>query len=277
MKYEYLSDSAAVKTISENEREGVFEIEGLYTGYGVTVGNALRRVLLSSLPGGAITQMKLKGVNHEFSTIPGIVEDMVDIILNLKRIRFRIHTTEPQTLALTFKGEGKVTAKEIESNAEVEVITPDAPIATLTDKHAVLDMELTVEKGLGYVPAEARKSEKLPIGVIALDAVFSPVTKVNFSVENMRVGDRTDYNRLRIEIVTDGSITPSQALRKSARILQDFFMKIGSIEATEHPPVALLVKDEKKKRAPKAAKAKKAKKEKGAKEEKEEGSEEASS
>ncbi len=258
MKYEYLSDSASIKTISENGREGVFEIEGLYTGYGVTVGNALRRVLLSSLPGGAITQVKVKGVSHEFSTIPGVAEDMVEIILNLKRIRFRIHTSEPQILSLKFKGEGKVTAGDIEGNAEVEVITTDAQIATVTEKSAELSMELTVEKGLGYVPAEARRSEKLPIGVVALDAIFSPVTKVNFEVENMRVGDRTDYNRLRLTVETDTSITPSQALRKSARILQDFFTKIGAIEASEPPAIPDADKKEaKKKRAAKGSKAKK--------------------
>ncbi|MEK7555117.1 MAG: DNA-directed RNA polymerase subunit alpha [Patescibacteria group bacterium] len=258
MKYEYLSDSASIKTISEDGNVGVFEIEGLYTGYGVTVGNALRRVLLSSLPGGAITQIKVGGVSHEFSTIPGVAEDMVEIILNLKRVRFRIHTSEPQILSLKFKGEGKVTAGDIEGNSEVEVITSDAHIATVTDKGAEFSMELTIEKGLGYVPAEARRSEKLPIGVIALDAIFSPVTKVNFDVENMRVGDRTDYNRLRITIETDGSITPSQALRKSARILQDFFTKIGAIEATE--PVVIPLDDKKegkKKRAAKKAKSKK--------------------
>lgn len=237
MKYEYLSETAAINTVSETEREGIFEIEGLYTGYGVTLGNALRRVLLSSLPGAAITQFKIKSVSHEFSTLPGMVEDIVEIMLNLKRIRFRILSAEPQVLTLKFKGEGEVKASEIEASAQVEVITPEAHIATLTDKNAELDMELTVEKGLGYVPAEARKSEKLPIGVIALDAIFSPVTRVNFTVENMRVEERTDYNRLRISIETDGSITPSQALRKAARILQDHFTKLGAIEATEPKPM----------------------------------------
>src|SRR3989344_4923460 len=230
MKYEYVSETVAIKTISETDRQGVFEIEGLYTGYGVTIGNALRRAMLSSLPGAAITQVKIKGVSHEFTTLPGVLEDMVELMLNLKRIRFRIHTKEPQTLILKAQGEGKVTARDIRATSEVEVITPDAHIATLTDNNAELDMELTVEKALGYVPAEARKSEKLPIGVIALDAIFSPVVKVNFTVENMRVGDRTDYNKLRVVIETDGSITPSQALRKSARILQDHFTKIGEIE-----------------------------------------------
>jgi len=260
MKYEYLSDTAAIKTISETSREGVFEIEGLYTGYGVTIGNALRRVLLSSLPGGAITQVKVKGISHEFSTLPGVIEDLVEILLNLKRIRFRIHSAEPQTLLLKRKGEGPVTAADIEANAEVEVISKEAHIATISEKSAEFEMELTVEKGLGYVPVEARKSEKLPIGVIALDAIFSPVTKVNFTVENMRVGDRTDYNRLRITIETDGSITPSQAIRKAARILQDFFTKIGAIEAVEPPP-ALEPAVKKKRATTKPSKEKKTKQE----------------
>ncbi len=255
MKYEFLSETVAYKPISETENEGVFEVEGLYTGYGVTIGNALRRVLLSSLPGAAITQFKIKGVSHEFTTIPGVIEDMVELMLNLKRIRFRIHTTESQNLTLNFKGEGKVTAAAIKTNDQVEVITPEAHIATLTDKNAELDMELTIEKGLGYVPAEARKSEKLPIGVIALDAIFSPVVKANFSVENMRVGDRTDYHRLRLVIETDGSITPSQALRKASRILLDHFTKLGAIEVTPPKPTEVV--------KPKEAKETKEKKKRG--------------
>ena len=251
MKYEYLSETVAVKTVSENEREGVFEIEGLYTGYGTTIGNSLRRALLSSLPGAAITQVKIKGVGHEFTTIPGVKEDMVEIMLNLKRVRFRIHTAEPQTLTLKYGGEGEVRASDIATNAQVEVITLEAHIATVTEKDAEFEAELTVEKGLGYVPAEARKSEKLPIGVIALDAIFSPVLKVNFSVESMRVGERTDYDRLRLNIGTDGSITPSQALRKASKILEDHFSKISGIEILEAKPIEpapdKAVKKEKKK------------------------------
>jgi DNA-directed RNA polymerase subunit alpha len=220
----------------------------LYTGYGVTIGNALRRVLLSSLPGAAITQVKIKGVSHEFTTLPGVIEDIVEIMLNLKRIRFRIHTTEPQILSLKVKGEEKVTASHIKPNAQVEVISPAEHIATITDKNGEIDMELTVEKGLGYMSSESRKSEKLPIGVIALDALFSPVTKVNFSVENMRVGDRTDYNRIRFVIETDGSITPSQALRKAGRILQDYFGKVGAIEVSESSLADVPKTSEKKKR-----------------------------
>lgn len=225
-----LADTVQMKRISEDAKEGVFEIEGLYTGYGITLGNALRRVLLSSLPGAAITQVKIKGVGHEFTTIPHVTEDVVEIALNLKRIRFRLTTDEPQTLMLKVKGERVVTAADIEANANAEIMTPDAHIATLSAKNAELEMELTVERGLGYVPVEARKMEKLPIGVVALDAIFTPVVKVSYSVENMRVGERTDYNRLRIAIETDGTITPSAALAESAKILEGHFAKAAMLE-----------------------------------------------
>lgn len=233
MKYEYLSSSVSVKRISENEKEGVFEIEGLYSGYGITVGNSLRRGLFSSLPGGAVTQIKIKGVGHEFTTIENVLEDVVEISLNFKKIRFKMHTDEPQILTLKAKGEKKVHASDIATNAQVEVVTPDVLIATLTNKNADLDVELTVEKGLGYVPVESRKTEKLPIGAIALDAVFSPVVKVNFEVENMRVGEFTDYNRVRMHIVTDGTVSPSGALHKASNILKDHFEKVGEIDAQE--------------------------------------------
>lgn len=233
MKFSYLSETVLVKTVAESNSEGTFEIEGLYTGYGLTLGNALRRVLLSSLPGAAVTRMKIKGVNHEFSTLEGVAEDMVEIGLNLKKVRFRVYSDDPQILSLKIKGERDVVAGDIKTNAQVEIITPDVHIASLTAKGAELDMELTVERGLGYVPVEAMKLEKLPVGEIALDAIFTPVVKVNFEVENMRVGDRTDYNRLKLFITTDGSITPSAALRKVSNILQDHFAKISQIEVKE--------------------------------------------
>jgi len=245
MKYAYLSDTVLIKKISENERHGIFEIEGLYRGYGLTIGNALRRVLFSSLPGAAISQVKIGGASHEFSTIPHVIEDVVEICLNLKKIRFRIYTDEPQVLLLKVKGKKTVTAGDIETNAQVEVITPDTSIATLTHKNAELEMELTVEKGLGYVPVEVRKAVKLPVGVIALDIIFSPVVKANFSVENMRVGERTDYNRLKLEIETDSSITPSAALRKACNILQDHFAKISQIEVREADGAVKTVNEEK--------------------------------
>lgn len=255
MVYQYLSETVGIKTISETGTEGIFEIEGLYTGYGLTVGNALRRVLLSSLPGAAIVQFKIKGAGHQFTTIENVAEDVVEIGLNLKKVRFRIHTDEPQVLTLKIKGEKDVTAADIETNTNVEIVTPDVHIATLTGKIAELDMELTVEKGLGYVPVDALKSEKLPIGVIALDAMFSPVVNVNFSAENMRVGDRTDFNRLRFTIKTDGSITPSAALRKSSKILLDHFEKISQLEVKEAESVA--AEKEPKKRAARKKTAKK--------------------
>lgn len=256
MEYQYLSETVNIKKVSETDTDGVFEVEGLYTGYGLTIGNALRRVLLSSLPGAAITQIKVKGVSHEFSALSGVKEDMVEVALNCKKIRFRIHTDEPQVLTLKYKGEGTVMASDIKTNAMVDLITPDVVVATLTEKNSELDMEITVEKGLGYVPTEARRSEKLPIGVIAVDALFSPVTKVNFVVENMRVGERADYNRLRLFVTTDGSITPSSALHKSSNILQDHFVKISQVEVKE-PEKTEPVAEKKEKKSDKKTAAKK--------------------
>lgn len=246
MQYQYLSETASIKKVSETSTEGVFEIEGLYTGYGLTIGNALRRALLSSLPGAAITQFKIKGALHQFTAIEGVMEDVVEISLNLKKVRFQIHTDEPQVLTLKVKGEQEVTGADIETNAQVELVTPDAHILTISDKNTEVDLEITVEKGLGYVPVDARKGEKLAIGAIALDALFSPVLAVNFSVENMRVGDRTDYNRLKLHIKTDGSLTPSAALRKASNILQDHFAKISQVEVKEPEPILVEEKEEKK-------------------------------
>ncbi|MBI2592600.1 MAG: DNA-directed RNA polymerase subunit alpha [Candidatus Colwellbacteria bacterium] len=239
MEFVYLSDSVKIKRVSEDEKAGVFDIEGLYRGYGVTIGNALRRVLLSSLPGAAITRFKVKGALHEFTTIPGVVEDVVEIGLNLKRVRFRFNVKDkgPQVLTLKVKGEREVLAGDIEGNADVQVQNPDLRIATLSSKTAELDMEITVEKGLGYLTVEAQKLDRLPIGVVALDAFFSPVSRVNFLVENMRVGERTDYNKIRLEIETDGSISPSRALHKAADIVLDHFKKISDLEIKEEEQV----------------------------------------
>lgn len=231
--YHHLSETVKIKKISDDGRIGVFHIEGLYTGFGLTLGNALRRALFSSLPGAAITQIKIKGVGHEFTTIPGVAEDIIELTLNLKRVRFKFFTDEPQILTLKMKGEKEVKADDIKINPQVEIINSDLHLATLTDKKAELDMELTIEKGLGYLPVADRKFERLPIGTIVIDAIFSPVTKVNCSVENMRVGERTDYNRLKIEIETDGSITPSQALHKTANVLKDHFEKVSAVLTTE--------------------------------------------
>jgi DNA-directed RNA polymerase subunit alpha len=227
-----LSDAVKVQVVSETANTGVFEIAGLYSGYGTTLGNALRRVLFSSIAGAAITKVKIKGVGHEFTTIEGVMEDVVEIMLNLKRIRFAFDVDyetyeQPEVLTLKAKGEGAVTAANIENSGLVRVINKDAHIATITQKGVEFEMELTIEKGLGYVPAEASKSEALPVGVIQLDAIFSPVTKVNFTVENMRVGERTDFNKLRLVIDTDGSVAPSVVFTKAVSILQEHFAKVS--------------------------------------------------
>ncbi len=233
MNYTYLSDSVKVKKVSDDGKLGVFEIEGLYPGYGLTFGNTLRRTLLSSLPGAAITQFKIKGVLHEFVTVDHVLEDVIDIGLNLKKICFEFNSDEPQVLTLKIKGEKEVTGADIKGNAFVKVINPDVHLFTTTDKKAEVEMEITVDKGLGYVPVEKMKTGKLDVGVIALDAIFTPVINVGLANENMRVGDRTDYNRVILNIETDGSISPSKALRKAAKILLDHCAKVAEIEGEE--------------------------------------------
>ena len=256
MEFSHVSLSVAVKTVSEDAKQGVFEVEGLFAGYGLTVGNAFRRTLLSSLPGAAVTEIKVKNVSHEFSTLPGMKEDVVELLLNFKKLRFRLHADEPQILALKVKGEKSVTGGDIELNSNVELMNPEEELATLTAKDAELDMEVKVERGLGYVPTEARKAEgRLPIGILAVDAIFSPVLRVNFTVEDMRVGDRTDYNRLRLTIETDGTISPSSALHKAANILKDHFEKVGGVAVQEFETAKAAGKAPAKKRAAKSRKA----------------------
>lgn len=233
MEFAHLVSTVSVKTVESGAHHGVFEVEGLYAGYGLTLGNALRRALLSSLPGAAVTYVKIKNAPHEFTTIAGIKEDVVELTLNFKKLRFRMHTNEPQTLLIRVKGEKMVTAGDIEANSEVEVMNPEEHIATLTAKNSEFEAEITVERGLGYSAVESRKAEKLAIGTIGVDAFFSPVTRVSYNVENMRVGDRTDYNRLRLEIDTDGSISPSSALHKTSSILKDHFEQIFNVEVQE--------------------------------------------
>lgn len=207
------------KILKSGDTSAVFEIENLYPGYGITIGNALRRVLLSSLEGAAVTIVKIKGASHEFSTLPHIIEDVVEIMLNLKQVRFKLDGDQPQQAILKVKGEKEVAARDITGPSQLTVINKDAHIATLTDKKAELEIEITVEKGLGYVPVEQRKKEKLEIGTIAVDAIFTPVRKVNYEVENMRVGDKTDFNRVKLFVETDGSIAPEDAFTGAVDIL----------------------------------------------------------
>jgi DNA-directed RNA polymerase subunit alpha len=213
----------APKIIKKEKNKATFEIEALYPGYGVTIGNALRRVLLSSLEGAAVTQMKIKGVPHEFTTIPGVLEDVVTIMLNLKQLRFKMIGEEPQRATLKIKGEKEVKGSDFELPAQLELVNPDCHIATLTSKNAKLEMEILVEKGVGYLPRERKRKEKLEIGVIPVDAIFTPVKRVAMRTENMRVGERTDFDRLFLEIETDGTITPEEAFLKACEILINQF------------------------------------------------------
>ena len=207
------------RVVSEEENSGIFEIDGLYPGYGHTLGNSLRRIILSSLPGAAITQVKIDGVEHEFSSLDGVKEDVITILLNLRRIRLNMHTEEPMTISLKKNGLGPVTAADIEAPTQVDILSKDQHIAEITNKSTKLNIEMTVERGLGYVPREVHQKDKMDIGAIALDAVFTPIRRANYEVENMRVGDRTDYNRLRVIIETDGTYTAREALEKSIEIM----------------------------------------------------------
>ena len=202
-------------------------IEPCFPGYGVTLGNSLRRVLLSSIQGTAITSFKISGVQHEFSNLPNIKEDVVEIMLNLKTIRLKSFSDEPVVLYIKTKGEKVVTTKDIEKNAQVEIFNTDQPICTITDKNTELDMELTVNKGHGYVTVEERENEKVDIGTIMIDSIYSPVVNVGFEIVNMRVGDRTDYERLVLNIETDGSLMPEEALKLAADILVKQFLFIS--------------------------------------------------
>jgi len=253
MDYPYLSETVVVKKGTETDTTGEFSIEGLYPGYGVTVGNALRRTLLSSLPGAAISQVKIKGVKHEFSTITGVAENVMDIALNLKQVRFIFHADEPQTLYLKVKGKRNVTAGDIEQNPLVEVVNKDLYLAEITDSKTELTMELVVEKGLGYLSAEERQAERLPVGTILLDCIFSPVVNVEMEVENMRVGEHTNYNKLRLIVTTDGSITPSRAMRQAGNIMRDHFAKVADAFAPAESAEETAAESEEKPKAKKPA------------------------
>jgi DNA-directed RNA polymerase subunit alpha len=209
-----------IQTDSATADYGKFVAEPLERGYGTTLGNSLRRILLSSLQGAAITSVRIEGVQHEFSTIVGVVEDVTDIVLNLKEIRLRMHSPEPRTIVLEAKGPKRVKASDIQQDPMVEILNKDRHIAELSE-NATLRMEMTVRMGKGYVPAERNLEENAPIGTIPIDAIFSPIKKVNFNVTNARVGQQTDYDRLVLEVWTDGSILPADAVAYAAKILKD--------------------------------------------------------
>ena len=221
------------KVIKKEGNKAIFEIGELFPGYGITIGNALRRVLLSSLEGAAITQVKIKNVSHEFSTIPGVLEDVINIILNLKKLRFKNFSDEAQKAILIVKGKKEVKGSDFKVPSQLELASKDVHIATLTSKDAKLEIEVKIEKGIGY-QIKDRDEEDVEVGVILMDSIFTPVQKVSFGLENMRVGDRTDFDKLSLEIETDGTISPEEALSQASDILLKHFDLIsGSFEKKE--------------------------------------------
>lgn len=240
------------KIIKEDAAFGVYEIDGLYPGYGHTLGNSLRRIILSSIPGASITALSIDGVKHEFSTIDGIKEDVISIILNLKKTRFKLHGDDAQKATLHIKGAKTITAKDITLPSQLEVMNADQYICESTTKDLDIAIEITVEKGLGYVPREILQKEKADIGTIFLDASFTPIRRASYEVENMRVGDRTDHNRLRVTIETDGTISPHDALESSIQTMITQLQSIVGFRETviDYPkdvataPVAQAVEDE---------------------------------
>ena len=205
---------------AENNSYGKFVVEPLERGYGITLGNSLRRILLSSLPGAAVTSIKIDGVLHEFSTVPGVVEDVTEIILNIKNLRLKLHSDEPKTLYIDYEGEGEIKAGDIKADADVEILNPDLHIATISGSNRFF-MEIAVSHGRGYVSADKNKTLNQPIGIIPIDSIYTPCTKVNYVVDNTRVGQVTDFDRLTIEVWTDGSIAPEEAISLGAKILSD--------------------------------------------------------
>ena len=234
--------SVEVEEDSLSPTYGRFHVEPLERGYGITIGNSLRRILLSSLQGAAITSVQIKGVLHEFTTIPGVREDVTDVILNLKEILVKLHSEGPETLRLKVKKAGVVTAADIQPNSNVEILNPDHPLATLSED-GVLEMEMIVKWGRGYVPAERNREEGQPIGVVPLDALFSPIRKVNYHVTHSRVGQITDYDRLTLEIFTRGSVAPADAIAFAAKILKEQLNVFINFDEQEAAPKPIAVEE----------------------------------
>jgi DNA-directed RNA polymerase subunit alpha len=230
--------SAAIEVRERRDNYAKFIIEPLERGFGITLGNSLRRVLLSSIPGAAVTYLKIDGVLHEFSTIPGVVEDTTNLLLNLKGLPIKLNADEPKVLSLSVSGAREVTASDITPDADVEILQPDYHIATLTSKTARLQMEIGVEKHRGYVTADRQRNIEHMIGLIPMDSIFSPIRKVNFTVDDTRVGQSVDFDRLTIEIETNGSITPDDALSTAAQILQEQLDLFVNFTQEEKPPTA---------------------------------------
>ncbi len=221
------------KVVKEEGMTGIFEIDALNPGYGQTLGSSLRRIILSSLPGAAVTTVKIDGASHEFSTLDGVKEDVITILLHLKLVRFKLTTDEPQIVSISTKGVGVITGANIQVSGQVEILNPEQYICELTDKSAKLNIELGISRGLGFVSKEDLHKDKMDIGTIALDATFSPIRRVSYEVSDMRVGDRTNFNRLRISIETDGSISPREALLSSIKTMISQLKSIAEIKEDE--------------------------------------------
>ena len=221
--FDFERPNIEVAEISEDKKYGRFVVEPLERGYGITLGNSLRRIMLSSLPGAAVSQVKIEGVLHEFSSIPGVKEDVTEIIMNIKNLAIRNNsdTNEPKTAYIEFAGDGVVKASDIQVDQDIEILNPDLVIATLSGKDTKLYMELTITKGRGYVGADKNKSEDLPIGVIAIDSIYTPVERVNVTVENTRVGQITDYDKLTLDVYTNGTLVPDEAVSLAAKVLSE--------------------------------------------------------
>ena len=219
---ELTKENLKINTIEEKGNLGVYSYEPLPTGFGHTLANALRRVLLSSIRGAAVTQVKIDGATHQFTTVPGVKEDIVEITLNLKKLRFKSYSDDLVVVTISKKGAGKVTAKDIELTSDVEIMNKDQHIATLSNSKSKLEMELVIEQGVGYSPMEDRETSK--IGVVILDALFSPIVNANYSIEPTRFGGRTDLDKITFTIETDGSISPKEAIKEASKILKEYYI-----------------------------------------------------
>ncbi len=221
--FDFERPNIEVVEISEDKKYGKFVVEPLERGYGITLGNSLRRIMLSSLPGAAVSQIKIEGVLHEFSSIPGVKEDVSEIIMNIKSLAIKnsSDTNEPKTAYIEYDGEGVVRASDIQVDQDIEILNPDLVIATLSGKETKLYMELTITRGRGYVGSDKNKSEDLPIGVIAVDSIYTPVERVNMTVENTRVGQITDYDKLTLDVYTNGTLVPDEAVSLAAKVLSE--------------------------------------------------------
>ena len=244
--FDFERPNIEVAEISEDKKYGRFVVEPLERGYGITLGNSLRRIMLSSLPGAAVSQVKIDGVLHEFSSIPGVKEDVSEIIMNIKSLAIKNHseTNEAKTAYIEFEGEGVVKASDIQVDQDIEILNPNLPIATLSGKNTKLYMELTITKGRGYVSADKNKNDDLPIGVIAIDSIYTPVERVNVTVENTRVGQITDFDKLTLDVYTNGTLVPDEAVSLAAKVLSEHLSLFIDLSETAKSAEVIIEKED---------------------------------